>query len=78
MPAPRGELVTIVGSDESEEFHRQAALIGKAWGARTVSTHESVPNRNHMDVLHELAEQGSRTHAVCLRMLGPWRSSKLK
>jgi arylformamidase len=70
MPAPRGTLVTIVGGDESEEFHRQAAVIAKAWGPRTVTTGESVPQRNHMNVLHELCEPSSRTHALGLRLLG--------
>ena len=70
MPAPRGTLVTIVGGDESEEFHRQAAVIAKAWGPRTVTASESVPQRNHMNVLHELSEPSSRTHALGLRLLG--------
>lgn len=70
MPAPRGTLVTIVGADESEEFHRQAALIAKAWGPRTVTAGASVPNCHHMNVLHELSEPGSRVHALGLRLLG--------
>jgi len=69
MPAPRGSLVTIVGADESEEFRRQAALISKAWGPRVVIAAESVPERNHMDVLHEIADPDSRTHAWGLRLL---------
>lgn len=70
MPAPRGTLATVVGADESEEFHRQSALIAEAWGAATVVAHESVPARNHMSVLRELAEPGTRTHALALRLLG--------
>lgn len=69
MPAPRGTLTTIVGGDESEEFHRQAALIAKAWGPRTVIASERVPQRNHMDVLHELSDARSRTHALALQLL---------
>ena len=69
FPAPRGSLVTIVGGDESEEFHRQAALISQAWG-RTVIGAESVAHRNHMNVLHELAEPSSQTHRWGLRLLG--------
>ncbi|HEY4069800.1 MAG TPA: alpha/beta hydrolase [Burkholderiaceae bacterium] len=70
MPAPRGALATVVGADESEEFHRQAALIAAAWGAGTVIESHSVPRRNHMDVLHELAEPGSPTHLLGRRLLG--------
>jgi arylformamidase len=70
MPAPRGTLATVVGGDESEEFHRQAALIATAWGCKTVIASEVVPGRNHMDVLHELADPDSRTHALGLRLLG--------
>jgi len=67
--APGGSLVTVVGGDESEEFHRQAALIAQAWG-RTVIGAENVARRNHMNVLHELAEQRSATHRWGLRLLG--------
>jgi len=70
MPAPRGPLVTVVGSDESEEFHRQAALIAKRWGPSAVVAALTVPGRNHMDVLHELADPLSRTHCQGLRLLG--------
>lgn len=70
FPAPpSGSLVTVVGGDESEEFHRQAALISQAWG-RTVIGAESVAQRNHMNVLHELAEPRSVTHRWGLRLLG--------
>ena len=66
---PGGVLVTIVGADESEEFHRQAALISTAWGPSVIGA-ESVARRNHMNVLHELAEPGSSTHRWGLRLLG--------
>ncbi len=69
FPAPGGSLVTVVGGDESEEFHRQAALISRAWG-RTVIGTENVARRNHMNVLHELAEPSSQTHQWGLRLLG--------
>ena len=71
MPAPpRGALVTVVGGDESEEFLRQAALISRAWGPRCVIAAETVVRRNHMDVLHELAEPSTRTHRLALQLLG--------
>ena len=69
MPAPSGSLATVVGGDESEEFHRQAALIGKRWGA-TVTAALSIPGRNHMNVMNELAEPTSEVHRHGLRLLG--------
>jgi arylformamidase len=62
--------VAVVGADESEEFHRQHALIAQAWGPRAVPVWETVPGRHHMDVLHALAEPGSRLHAQALALLG--------
>ena len=69
MPAPTGRLVTVVGGDESEEFHRQADLIRNTWGPRTVTASERPSGRNHMDVLHELADKRSSTHAHALQLL---------
>lgn len=71
MPAPsRGSLVTVVGGDESEEFHRQAALIAQAWGPRIVIAADSEAGRNHMDVIQELANPGSKTYRRALQLLG--------
>jgi arylformamidase len=71
MPAPsRGSLVTVVGGDESEEFHRQAALIAQAWGPRIVIATDSEAGRNHMDVIQELANPGSTTYRRALQLLG--------
>jgi len=70
MPAPAGRLVTVVGGDESEEFQRQANLIMQRWGPTTVIATEKPPGRNHMDVLHELADPHSRTHRHALHLLG--------
>lgn len=71
IPAPsRGSLVTAVGGNESEEFHRQAALIANAWGPRVVIASASEAGRNHMDVLNELANPQSTTHRWGLKLLG--------
>ncbi|MBT2320872.1 alpha/beta hydrolase [Variovorax paradoxus] len=70
MPPPRGSLVAVVGGDESEEFLRQADLIAQAWGPKVVIAAERVPQRNHMDVLNELADPRSRTHRLGLQLLG--------
>jgi arylformamidase len=72
LPAPGGRLVAVVGSDESEEFLRQSELIAGRWNASC----ERVAGRHHMNVLHELAEPGSRTHELALRLLGQDRGSR--
>ncbi|WP_213956495.1 MULTISPECIES: alpha/beta hydrolase [unclassified Variovorax] len=71
MPAPsRGSLVTVVGGDESEEFHRQAALISHAWGPGIVTAAETEAGRNHMNVLNELANPKSATYRRAVVLLG--------
>lgn len=71
MPPPSaqsGRLAVVVGGDESEEFHRQAALIRENWGEKVVAS-EIVAGCNHMNVLHELASPGSNTHQLALDLL---------
>ena len=70
MPAPPGRLVTVVGADENDEFRRQTALIAKAWGSDSVVASETAAGRNHMDVLHELADPRARTHRLGLGLSG--------
>lgn len=70
MQAPAGRLLAVVGGDESEEFHRQAALIAHAWGPATVPVCERVPGRHHMNILHDLADPATRLHALARSMLG--------
>lgn len=70
LPAPRGRLWAVVGGDESEEFLRQNALIRQAWGPRAVPVCETVPGRNHMDVLHDLADPRARLHLLARELLG--------
>ncbi len=74
---PRGRLATVVGGDESEEFRRQSALIASAWGSVVVAA-ETVAGRNHMDVLHEIADPHSRTHALALELLGIPRTRRAR
>lgn len=69
FPKPAGTLVTVVGGDESSEFHRQAALIASCWGDRVIAA-TSVPRRHHMNILHELADPSSTVHGHALRLLG--------
>jgi arylformamidase len=71
MAAPvQGELVTVVGGDESEEFHRQVDLIASSWGPEVVVGDERPAGRNHMSVLNDLAEPGSSTYRRALQLLG--------
>lgn len=70
MPAPRGTLFAVVGGDESEEFLRQNALIREAWGAATVPVCEAIPGTHHMNVIHDLADAGTRLHRLALGLLG--------
>ena len=71
MRAPmQGELVTVVGGDESEEFARQAELIASAWGPDVVTGAERPAGRNHMSVLNDLADPESSTYRRALQLLG--------
>jgi arylformamidase len=76
LPPPEGSLVSVVGGDESEEFHRQAALISSRWGSRVIASLR-VPGRNHMNVLHDLAEPTSPVHSQALRLLGLGSAGKI-
>ena len=70
MPAPQGTLAALVGGDESEEFLRQNSLIRQAWGEAAVPVCEAIPGTNHLNVLHDLADAGSRLHRVARGLLG--------
>jgi arylformamidase len=70
FPAPRSRrLVACAGALESEEFLRQNQRIRDAWGAATVRVCETVPGRNHLDVVDGLAESGSRLYALAWELL---------
>ncbi|MDM0058489.1 alpha/beta hydrolase [Variovorax fucosicus] len=69
-PAPKqGQLYSVVGGDESEEFLRHNALIRKAWGARTVPVCEELPGLNHFSVLDALADPSHALHGSALSLL---------
>jgi arylformamidase len=70
FPRPRGTLFTVAGLNESEEFLRQNQLIRDQWGPTSVPVCETVPGRNHLDVLHNLADPTGRLHELALRLLG--------
>ncbi len=71
LPAPHGgQLLAVVGGDESDEFLRQNRLIAERWGPAIVPVCEQVPGRHHMNVLHDLAEAGTVLHSLALGLLG--------
>jgi arylformamidase len=70
FPAPQGVLYALVGGEESEEFVRQNELIRAVWGDTTVPVCEPVPGKNHMNVLHDLADPQGRSHRLALELLG--------
>lgn len=70
FPRPRRTLYTLAGGQESDEFMRQNRLIRDQWGPTTVPVCETVSGKNHFDMLHELVDPQTRTHALALRLLG--------
>jgi arylformamidase len=70
FPRPSGPLYATAGALESEEFLRQNEAIRTAWGAKAVPVCETVPDTNHFDVLHNLADPQGALHARALQLLG--------
>jgi arylformamidase len=64
-------LTLVVGADETAEFLRQqrdfAAALAKA-GAPVEAV--EMPRRHHFDVIHDLAERGTRLHDLVRKRLG--------
>jgi len=68
---PKGaKLYATVGSEESDEFLRHNRLIRDQWGPSTVPICETVPRKNHFDILESLADPKGRLHELALRLLG--------
>jgi arylformamidase len=70
FPAPRGRLIAVAGTNESDEFLRQNLLIQKAWGRKAVPVCETVAGTNHLTILHELVNPQARLHALAKELLG--------
>lgn len=62
MPAPHGELLAVVGGDESGEFLRQNRLIRRRWGAQAVTLCRTLRGRHHFSALDALADPGHWLH----------------
>lgn len=75
LPSPglregRGELVAVVGGDESAEFRRQNRLIREAWGAEVVPVCEDLAGLHHFSVLDALCLSEHRLHLLARGLLG--------
>jgi len=71
LPAPaRGELMCVVGGDESEEFLRQNALMQQAWGTQRVPKALAMPGRQHFSMLDALCEPTHAVHRMACDLLG--------
>ena len=70
LPAPRaGTLYSVVGGEESPEFHRQNRLVQEAWGANRVPVCEVLPGLHHFSVLDALVEPSHRLQQLALDLL---------
>lgn len=70
-PPPDGAtMYAVVGALESEQFIAQTRRIARRWGKRVVPVCEAIAQRRHFDILDDLAEPGSRLHAMARSLLG--------
>ena len=70
FPPPRhGQLYSVAGAEESDEFKRHNALIQTAWGKKVVPVREDLPGLNHFSIVDALAEPTHRLHALALQLL---------
>jgi arylformamidase len=66
-PATRAPLVTSVGGDESSEFLRQNALIGRRWKS-VLRADIAMPGHNHFTVCDDLTRPGSAMFNAVLQL----------
>ena len=61
LPAPASTvLYAVAGGDESEEYHRQCALMREVWGAQRVPVCEILEGLNHFSILDSLTQGPAR------------------
>ena len=58
-PLSGSRVITAVGELESQEFHRQSALLAERWGDSIVSAHCVVEGAHHFDVCDHFADPNS-------------------
>ena len=72
MPAPpSGQLLSVCGGDESDEFKRHNQLIQTAWGTATVPISETLAGLNHFTMLETLCQRGSRLNDLLMSLVRP-------
>lgn len=60
--------ITAVGALESEEFHRQTAMLQKAWPANHHAD-IALPTQNHLTICDAFAEVGHPLHAATVALI---------
>lgn len=71
LPPAAGPLIVAWGSIESDEFKRQSREFAAAWRAAGLAcTDFEVPERNHFDVVLDLADPASRLCRAVLDQMG--------
>jgi arylformamidase len=66
--ATRAPVMTAVGADESDEFRRQNALLGKRWPA-SFAGDIPMPGKNHFSVVDGLADPSSALFAGARKLM---------
>ena len=71
VPSEAGELLFIVGGNETEEFLFQQLEINESWSAAGLKSFATVvPNRNHIDiVMDEFADNGSKINRMIRNLM---------
>ena len=71
VPSEAGELLFIVGGNETEEFLFQQLEISESWSAAGLKSFATVvPNRNHIDiVMDEFADNGSEINRMIRNLM---------
>lgn len=69
MPRREIPLLTCVGGDESDEFHRQNLLIGRTW-PHCFAGNVPMPGHHHLSVIEQLGKPSSELFRAAMRMVG--------
>ena len=71
LPAPaQGQLLAVVGSQESGEYLRLNRAIQQAWGRERVPQALALPGLNHFSIVEALATPGHRLNRMVRDLIG--------
>ncbi|MFO1180675.1 alpha/beta hydrolase [Ottowia sp.] len=71
LPAPtHGQLLAVVGSQESGEYLRLNRAIQQAWGRERVPHALALPGLNHFSIVEALATPGHRLNRMVRELIG--------